>query len=127
MGYALGKRDFPVDGRYNIKTEADDKAEIFVDGVKIQTALFKRKTFAGDPKTYSDFNTTKGKKTVEIRLSNIRIPNTGFQQNPTVVDMKITTNSNVSTGRSKSWTINPVWNFCYTNSTTLSIKDCWKG
>ena len=100
--------DFPVDGRYNIRTEVDDRAEIFVDGVKIQTALFKRKTFAGDPKTYSDFTATKGKKTVEIRLSNIRIPNTGFQQNPTVVDMKITTDLNVSTGRGKSWTTNPV-------------------
>jgi hypothetical protein len=100
--------DFPVDGRYNIKTEADDKAEIFIDGVKIQTALFRRKTFAGDPKTYSEFTTTKGKKTVEIRLSNIRIPNTSFQQNPTVVDMKITTDLNVSTGRSRPWTTNPI-------------------
>ncbi len=100
--------DFPVDGRYNIESQVDDRAEIFVDGVKIQTVLFKRKTFAGDPKTYSDFNTTKGKKTVEIRLSNIRIPNTGFQENPTVIDMKITTDLNVSTGRGRSWTTNPV-------------------
>ena len=100
--------DFPVDGRYNIKTEADDKAEIFIDGVKIQTALFRRKTFAGDPKTYSEFTTTKGKKTVEIRLSNIRIPNTSFQQNPTVVDMNITTDLNISTGRSRPWTTNPI-------------------
>jgi hypothetical protein len=100
--------DFPVDGRYKISAEADDKAEIFVDGVKIQTVLFKRKTFAGDSKTYNEFTTTKGKKTVEIRLSNIRIPDTSFQQNPTVVDMKITTDLNVSTGRSRPWTTNPV-------------------
>jgi len=100
--------DFPVDGRYDIETEADDVARIFIDGERVQTARLNIRTRAGDPKKYDRFSATKGKKTVEIRLSNIRIPNTSFQQNPTVVDMNITTDLNVSTGRSRPWTTNPI-------------------
>jgi hypothetical protein len=36
------------------------------------------------------YNTTKGKKTVQVELSNIRIPNTSFQQNPSYFSLDIT-------------------------------------
>jgi hypothetical protein len=100
--------DFPVDGRYKIRTECDDVARIFIDGVRVQTARLGVRDIKADPVRYESFNATKGKKTVEIRLRNIRIPNTSFQENPTVVKMDITTDINVSTGRSKPWTTNPV-------------------
>ena len=99
---------FPEDGRYKIETEADDRVEIFIDEVKVQTARLKQSTFGGDPKTYSTFTATKGNKTIEIRLRNIRIPNTSFQQNPTYVKTEITKDTKVSTGKGRPWTINPI-------------------
>ena len=75
--------DFPVKGQYNIKTEVDDEVDVLIDGVKVQTARLRIRTKAGDPTTYSVFNATPGKKTVELRLRNIRVPGSGFQQNPT--------------------------------------------
>lgn len=100
--------DFPIDGRYQIRTETDDEARIFVDGVRVQTARLGVRNIGADPVRYESFNATKGKKTVEIRLSNIRIPNTSFQQNPTYVKMDIVTDTDVSTGRSRAWTTNPI-------------------
>ena len=100
--------DFPIDGRYQIRTECDDEARIFVDGVRVQTARLGVRNTGSDPVRYESFNATKGKKSVEIRLTNIRIPNTSFQQNPTVVKMDIVTDADVSTGRSRPWTTNPI-------------------
>ncbi len=100
--------NFPQDGEYKIETQVDDKAEIFVDGVQIQTALLNVRTFKGDPKTYTKFNAFKGKRTVEIRLTNLRFANTSFQQNPTYVGTLITTVLPVKTGRGKPWTTNPI-------------------
>ena len=100
--------NFPQDGEYKIETQVDDSAEIFVDGVKIQTARLGIRTFKGDPKTYTKFNAFKGKRTVEIRLTNLRFANTSFQQNPTYVGTLITTVLPVKTGRGKPWTTNPI-------------------
>ena len=100
--------DFPVDGRYKIKTEVDDSAEIFVDGVLVSKASLGVRSTNTDPSRYAEFTATAGKKTVEIRLSNIRIANTGFQENPTVVKVDITVPINVETGQGLSWQLNPV-------------------
>ena len=100
--------DFPVDGIYKIRTEVDDFVDVFVDGVKIQSASIRPRSTRNDPVRYQSFNATKGKKSVELRLSNRRFPNTGFQQNPVVVKVDIIVDTNVSTGRGKSWTTNPV-------------------
>ena len=100
--------NFPQDGEYKIETQVDDSAEIFVDGVKIQTARLGIRTFKGDPKTYTKFNAFKGKRTVEIRLTNLRFANTSFQENPTYVGTLITTVLPVKTGRGKPWTTNPI-------------------
>ena len=102
------KVDFPVDGRYDIKVECDDVAEVFVEGERVARARLGTVRDNGELNTYRKFNATKGKKTVEIRLTNARIPNTSFQQNPTYVKVDITTNTEVSTGRSRPWTTNPI-------------------
>jgi hypothetical protein len=100
--------DFPVDGRYKIRTEVDDSAEIFVDGVLVSKASLGVRSTNTDPSRYAEFTATAGKKTVEIRLSNIRIANTGFQENPTVIKVDITVPINVETGQGLSWQLNPV-------------------
>jgi hypothetical protein len=100
--------DFPVKGQYNIKTEVDDEVDVLIDGVKVQTARLRIRTKAGDPATYSVFNSTPGKKTVELRLRNIRVPDSGFQQNPTGVKVDIDVPVSVSTGISRSWQVNPI-------------------
>ena len=102
------KVDFPVDGRYDIKVECDDVAEVFVEGERVARARLGTVRENGELNTYRKFNATKGKKTVEIRLTNARIPNTSFRQNPTYVKVDITTNTEVSTGRSRPWTTNPI-------------------
>ena len=94
--------DFPVDGQYTLESEADDELVIKVDGIRVGSS----KVFGGRRKT--TFNATKGKKTIELELSNIRIPDTGFQQNPTVGFAQITVPVDVATGVGQPWTTNPV-------------------
>jgi hypothetical protein len=94
--------DFPVDGQYTLESEADDELVIKVDGIRVGSS----KVFEGRRKT--TFNATKGKKTIELELSNIRIPNTGFQQNPTVGFAQITVPVDVATGVGQPWSTNPV-------------------
>ena len=101
--------DFPKSGRYRLEAEVDDEVDIFIDGEKIGTAkIFSGFSAKGDKKNYINFTATKGKRTIELRLRNIRIPNTSFQQNPTVLKLKITTPEDVSTGISKPWSSNPI-------------------
>jgi hypothetical protein len=100
--------DFPVSGQYKIRTVVDDEVDILIDGVKIQTAKIRPRDRRSDPVHYENFNATAGKKSVELRLRNIRIANTGFQQNPTEVQMDIIVPVNVSTGLSRPWIQNPV-------------------
>jgi hypothetical protein len=95
--------DFPEDGQYNLTALADDLVIVRVDGVEVGRA----KVFE-DRRTFL-FNATKGKKSVQLELSNIRTPNTGFNENPVVTFVEI--NKNVSllrTGSGKSWDENPI-------------------
>jgi hypothetical protein len=94
--------DFPEDGQYTLESQADDSLIIKIDGVKIGES----KVFEGRRKT--NFNITKGKRTIELELSNIRIPDTGFQQNPVVGFAQITKKVSQATGVSKPWTENPM-------------------
>jgi hypothetical protein len=100
--------DFPISGQYKIRTQVDDEVDVLIDGVKVQTARIRPKARRSDPVRYQTFNATAGKKSVELRLRNIRIPNTGFQQNPVVVQTDIIVPIDVSTGLSRSWIQNPV-------------------
>jgi hypothetical protein len=94
--------DFPEDGQYIVKSLADDQVIVRVDGVEAGRA----KVFQGVRTTF--LNVTKGKRIVELELSNINIPNTSFQENPVVTFVEITKNVTVSTGHSKPWTENPI-------------------
>ena len=100
--------DFPISGQYKIRTLVDDEVDVLIDGVKVQTATIKPKERRSEPANYQAFNATAGKKSIELRLRNIRIPNTGFQQNPTAVRMDIIVPVDVSTGLSRPWIDNPV-------------------
>lgn len=94
--------DFPEDGKYNLTALADDLVIVRVDGVEV-----------GRSKVFEDkriflFNATKGKKSVQLELSNIRIPNTGFRENPVVTFVEIIKNSSVSKVAPLPWTTNPI-------------------
>lgn len=94
--------DFPVDGQYTLESEADDNLIVRVDGVQVGRS----KVFEGRAKT--KFNASKGKRTIELELSNIRIPDTGFDKNPVVGFAEITVPVDTATGLSQPWTINPM-------------------
>ena len=94
--------DFPVDGQYTLESEADDNLIVRVDGVQVGRA----KVFEGRAKT--KFNASKGKRTIELELSNIRIPDTGFDKNPVVGFAEITVPVDAATGLSQPWTTNPM-------------------
>lgn len=94
--------DFPVDGQYTLEAEADDRLIVRVNGIEVGQA----KVFEGRRRL--NFNATRGKKTVELELSNIRIPNTGFDRNPVVGFAQITVPVDSPTGVSKPWTENPM-------------------
>lgn len=94
--------DFFEDGQYTIVAKVDDILEIKIDGTLVDTVKLTQgfKTFY--------FNTTKGKKTIEVKLSNLRFEKTSFKQNPVYFSLDITKKVSVGTGVSKSWVQNPV-------------------
>jgi hypothetical protein len=94
--------DFPEDGKYNLTALADDLVIVRVDGVEVGRS----KVFE-DKRTFL-FNATKGKKSVQLELSNIRIANTGFKENPVVTFVEIIKNSSVSKVAPLPWTTNPI-------------------
>ena len=94
--------DFPVDGQYTLESEADDQLIVRIDGNEVGVS----KVFEGRRKI--NFNATKGKRTVELELSNIRIPDTGFEQNPVVGFAQITVPVDVATGVGQPWITNPI-------------------
>jgi hypothetical protein len=95
--------DFPEDGQYTIEHQADDIMKLKIDG-KIVSESYS--VFEGRRK--SQFNISKGKKTLEFELSNIAIENSGFDTNPTYFFAEITKKQRVSSGITKSWTQNPI-------------------
>jgi hypothetical protein len=95
--------DFPEDGQYIIKALADDEVIVRIDGVEAGRA----RVFQ-DIKT-SFINITKGKRTVELELTNIPgNPQSTFRTNPVVTFVEITKNVNVTTKANIPWTTNPV-------------------
>jgi len=95
-----------VSGQYTLEAEADDNVVVKIDGVQVGGA----KLNGGRPRT--NFNVAAGKRTVELELSNIRVPDTGFYStpngNPVLTFVEITVPVDVSTGKSKPWTVNPM-------------------
>ena len=83
--FIWSKVNFPVNGEYILNVEADATLIVRVDGLKVGEI----KQSEGRKKI--NFSTTKGRKTVELELSNNRIPNTGFNTgNPTIAFAEIT-------------------------------------
>ena len=95
--------NFPKQGGYTIRIEADDIATLRIDGQQVAEA----RVFQG----VKEFNTnlTAGKKTVEIELFNQGEDVGTFSRgNPTVVGAIIDYNGTRGTGKSKSWDDNPI-------------------
>lgn len=93
--------DFPVRGRYTVKAVADDILTIKVDGVEVSKA----KVFEGV--STAEFSSDAGKKTIELVLENANIPDSTFENNPTVAACVISTKVDVSDG-TQSWKSNPM-------------------
>ena len=95
--------NFPEDGQYIVKALADDEVIVRVDGVEAGRA----RVFQGVKTTF--LNVTKGKRTVELELTNIPgNPQSTFQTNPVVTFVEISKNINVTTKANIPWTTNPV-------------------
>ena len=95
--------DFPEDGQYVVKALADDEVIVRVDGVE-----------AGRARVFQDIRTsfiniTKGKRTIELELTNIPgNPQSTFETNPVVTFVEITKDVNLTTEANIPWTTNPV-------------------
>jgi hypothetical protein len=95
--------DFPEDGQYTLKAEADDLVIVKIDGIEVGRA----KVFGGQ--SITNFNVSKGKRTVELELTNIPgNAQSTFETNPVVAAVIITKKVSVGTGISKPWTSNPI-------------------
>ena len=112
--------DFPEDGTYDIKAEADDELTVKLNGIEVcRATVDSRYNDLMDGKELKpienhSFNAPKGKQTLELTLFN-RDFQAPFSSNPAVAAVKITKKTNVAkidprTGRGKGqpWTVNPV-------------------
>jgi len=104
--------DFPETGTYDIQTVVDDFLIVKIDGVVVAETKKIKPDVNGVGK--SQFNATKGKRTLEIVLTNIDF-NAPYSQNPTVAGVKITRKVQVAkvdprtgTALGKPWTVNPL-------------------
>jgi hypothetical protein len=95
--------DFPEDGQYVINAEADDSVIVRVDGVEVGKA----QVFQGQQIT--NFNISKGKRTLELELTNIPADTaqSTFKTNPVVAAVTITKDVTVF-GTGASWKENPM-------------------
>jgi len=112
--------DFPEDGTYDIKAEADDVLTVKLNGIEICKATVDSRyndLMDGEalkPIENHSFNAPKGKQTLELTLFN-RDFQSPFGSNPAVAAVKITKKTNVAkidprTGKAKGkpWTVNPI-------------------
>ena len=97
--------NFPQDGGYTIRIQADDIARLRIDGQEVASDQLQLNRGVS---TYN-INQTAGKKTVEIELFNQgESVGTFTNRNPTVVGAIIDYNGTRGTGKSKSWDDNPI-------------------
>lgn len=93
--------NFPASTRYRIRTEADDILTVKVDGefvseVKVREGV--REVF---------FNASEGKRTIEMELTNANIQQP-FPINPTVFNVIIDVDAEITVPAEKSWRGNPI-------------------
>ena len=97
--------NFPEDGAYTIRIQADDIARLRIDGQEVASDQLQLNRGVS---TYN-ITQTAGKKTVEIELFNQGESRGTFSgRNPTVVGAIIDYNGTRGTGVSKSWDDNPI-------------------
>ena len=94
--------DFPIDGQYTFRTEADDFMTVRVDGKRVQ------RTDVSENIEEKTKRFTKGKKTVEITLENSNQPGTNFVLNPVYCGLEILAQVPTEINDQSSWKKNPV-------------------
>jgi len=100
--------EFPSDGQYEYKLQADNEVIFKVDGKEIS----KTTEFKGSPST-KYFQATKGKRSIELILTNNQAADIfkgkpTFNTNPTGVSLYISKNSSKISSLGKSWLENPM-------------------
>ena len=100
--------NFPETGQYDLKMHADDELNLRIDGKQIAVAKVRQGV-----RSFTFNIATKGTKTVELDLTNIRVSNPTWRRNPVVGAALITKKMNVSVKvdgkiKTKSWKENPV-------------------
>jgi len=93
--------DFPVSGRYRIRSEADDILSVKIDGKFISEVKVRENV------KEINFSATEGSRTVEMELTNIDLQR-GFATNPTVFNVIIDIDDNIITPAERPWTVNPI-------------------
>ena len=93
--------EFPISGRYRIRSEADDILRVKVDG------KFITETKVNEGVREIFFNASQGKRNVEMELTNIDLQRP-FQINPTVFSAIIDIDADIAVPAEKSWRDNPV-------------------
>ena len=97
--------NFPQQGRYTIRIQADDTARLRIDGQEVASDQLQLNRGVSS----YEVNQTAGRKTVEIELFNQGESRGTFtERNPTVVGAIIEYNGTRGTGKSKSWDDNPM-------------------
>ena len=99
--------EFPSDGMYTLKCEADDWLRIYVDDVEIGNPPdFAAEVYEG-VREYK-FRASSGIHNIKMDYYNIPGNNrNNFETNPVVFNALITDKVSVTSGRSKPWTENP--------------------
>ena len=100
--------NFPETGKYDLKLHADDELRMRIDGKEVGVDKV-----GGGVSSFTFNIATKGSKTVELDLSNIRVSRPTWERNPVVGAALITKKMSVSVKvdgkiKTKSWKENPV-------------------
>ena len=94
---------FSESGRYDIAFQADNIANLFINGTKVEDV----RSFRGEPKKRF-VELSRGTYDVEVELTNIPTNRDIFNNNPSGVALKITKDVTIVSSESPPWTSNPV-------------------
>ena len=94
--------DFPIDGRYTLKAEADHVLTVKVGGKEIE------KIKSDQNVVKVKFTAPKGKNDIELKLKNEMKTGVPFKENPVIAAVQISGKIPTDTGSTESWRQNPV-------------------
>ena len=94
--------DFPIDGRYTLKAEADHILTVKVGGKEIE------KIKSDQNVVKVKFTAPKGKNDIELKLKNEMKTGAPFKENPVLAAVQISGKIPTDTGSTQSWRQNPV-------------------